>query len=365
MIPRTSAIGIFARSDFHSQPEPSPIKIAGMKNNAERQSRFPETLRRAFTEFLTIPTLIIAGFFLLAVITYALDAEKFAAFEPLRAFLRQRVFRDAKATSDLLSTIAGSLITVTSITFSLLLLAVQQSAATLTNQVYDQFLRRKLNQIYFGFFVGLSLFTLLVLATVAPPYNPVFGASAAFLLTIIALYLVILLLYTTIDQMRPAVIVEAIHDHILIARERQLPLLRRTRRFSQSGDANSETILATKHGFVARVDAEALGAASSLGGSGLEIILRISVGSAVAFQDPLAQIKSAHATGTEKVAEGVRAAIQIEQQRDLDHDPAYGIEQLTLPRLDLDLDRQIKSFAGGLGHSQPALFARLLECGGA
>jgi hypothetical protein len=185
-----------------------------LRKKGSRPGRLGETLRRAFAEFLTIPSMVIAGFLVLAAGTYALDHAGSDWLEPLRALLRERIFRDAKGTSDLLATVAGSLITVTSITFSLLLLTVQQSASTLTNQVYDQFLLRRINQIYFGFFVGLSLYTLVILATVAPDYNPVFGATFAFLLTIVALYLIILLLYTTIDQMRPAVIIDAIRGHI-------------------------------------------------------------------------------------------------------------------------------------------------------
>lgn len=119
---------------------------ARSKKKRIHRRRIGETLRRAFAEFLTIPSLVIAGCLFLAVGTYALDQSEIQILEPLRAVLRGRIFRDAKATSDLLSTIGGSLITVTSITFSLLLLAVQQSAATLTPQVYDQFLRRRINQ---------------------------------------------------------------------------------------------------------------------------------------------------------------------------------------------------------------------------
>jgi uncharacterized membrane protein len=90
--------------------------------------------------------------------------------------LQTRIFADAKATSDLLGTIASSIITVTSITISVLLLAVQQAAGSLTHQVFDQFLRRRQNQFHFGFFVGLALYTLVTLATVGESFNPVLGA---------------------------------------------------------------------------------------------------------------------------------------------------------------------------------------------
>lgn len=154
-----------------------------------------ETIRRAFSEFLAVPTLMIAGFLLLAAGASAIDQGRISWLEPTRAVLKARVFADVTATADLLSTIAGGIITVTSITISLLLLALQQVAGSLTAEVYDQFLRRRHNQAYFGFFVGLALYALVTLATVNEGFNPVFSATLAFLLTCIALYLLIVLLY--------------------------------------------------------------------------------------------------------------------------------------------------------------------------
>jgi len=67
-----------------------------------------------------MPTCVIVFFLLLAAGSYAIDRTEIAAFQALRGILRRHVFADAKATSDLLGTIAGGIITVTSITISLL-----------------------------------------------------------------------------------------------------------------------------------------------------------------------------------------------------------------------------------------------------
>lgn len=184
-----------------------------------------DEIRRAFAEFLTIPTAVIVVFLLLAAGSYIVESADTVWFQAAREVLKRHVFADSKATNELLGTIAGGIITVTSIIISLLLVALQQSAASLTHQVFDQFLRRRINQFYFGFFVGLSLFSLVTVATVTESFNPVFGASLAFLFTMAGLYLPILLLYTTINQMRPAVIIEAIHGHTLAARHCLLPLV--------------------------------------------------------------------------------------------------------------------------------------------
>lgn len=295
-----------------------------------RLKKFGQTVRRAFVEFLRFPTLIIGGFLLLAAATSALDSARISWLEPLRTTIRVALFRDAEATSALLATIAGGIITVTSITLSLLLLAVQQAAGALTPVVYDQFLRRRANQVYFGFFVGLAVYMLVILATVNRPYNPVFGATLALLLTIVALTLIILLLYTTVNQMRPVVVIEAIHDHILTAREGQLDLINRTRRSARLEASFAVPVRATEHGYVVRLNLDILAAATAKAQDTVEIVLHVCVGHYVAFHDTLATVRATSPQGAADVAKALHKAIGLEQQRDLDSDPAYGIEQLAI-----------------------------------
>ena len=291
-------------------------------------SKALEAIRLAFVEFLTIPTCIIIGFLLLAVGSYALDRSKIVWLEPLRDAFKLHIFADANATSSLLGTISSGIITVTSITISLLLLALQQSASSLSAVVFDQFLRRPLNQFYFGFFIGLALYALVTLATVNDPFNPVFGATLALLLTIVALYLLILLLYTTINQMRPVVVVESIHDLTLAARKRQLCLIRKTRRTSCYEGAVSTLVTAKRHGSVTHIDIDAIGAVVKDARGEVEIVLLVSIGSYVAFQDQIAEVKAQTSEAGVRVKNCVQDAIRLQHQRDIDTDPEYGIEQL-------------------------------------
>lgn len=106
--------------------------------------RLWETTRRAFVEFLKIPTFVIVGFLLLAAVMYVFDAAHIVNKEQASKAKWGGLFRDAQTTRDFLSVVAGSIITLASITLSLLLVAVQQGAASLTSLVFDQFLRRRL-----------------------------------------------------------------------------------------------------------------------------------------------------------------------------------------------------------------------------
>ena len=98
--------------------------------------QWTETVRRAFVEFLTIPSLMIVGFLVLAAIMYALDEARIAAKGANSDPIWGGLFSDAQAMRDFLGVIASSIITVTSITLSLLLIAVQQGAASLTSLVF-------------------------------------------------------------------------------------------------------------------------------------------------------------------------------------------------------------------------------------
>jgi uncharacterized membrane protein len=112
-----------------------------MTQAGQRGSEIVETIKRAYAEFLTLPSIMIAGFLVLGGVTAALDAAEVAWLSAARDFLRAHFFSDGQATSDLLGAIATGLVTLTSIAISLLLIAVQQAAAAMSTQIYDQFLR--------------------------------------------------------------------------------------------------------------------------------------------------------------------------------------------------------------------------------
>lgn len=325
----------------------------GDRTVRERLIDAGDGVRRAFREFLLIPTVTVSGFLLLAVAMHLLDQAKGGWFEPVRGALRDRLFIDSGTTSDLLAAIAAGIISVTSITISLLLLAVQQGAGSMTSAVFDQFLRRRRNQAYFGFFVGLALYTLVTLSTVHESSNAVLGATLAFGLTVAALYIIIILLYSTVNQMRPVVVIASIHDRTLAARRRQLDLVHRTRRASQMSGLASAEVRASRSGFVVRIDLDALEQAFREGGGSAEIVLRVSVGTFVAWNDLLAEVRGGPPGSRETLSACLGTAIVIERQREIASDPGYGVRQLE--RIGWTTVSSAKSSPGTAAHSIRAL----------
>lgn len=135
----------------------------------------------------------------------------------------------------------------------------------------------------------------------------------------------LLLVYASIDQMRPVSIIESLHDRILDARRRQLHLVNRTRRVPQlKGEARH--ILANDKGFLVRLDVDALGDAIREHAPGGEIEFLVAPGSYVAVQQPLALLRPASAP--EHLEDALRRAVRLERVRDIQRDPDYGIAQL-------------------------------------
>ncbi len=284
-------------------------------------------MRRAFDEFLALPTAIFVGAIVLAFITLSLDGAQMPELQSGKQFVLGYMFRTDQGTHDFLATLLAGLLTLISITFSILLLAVQQTASSLSNQVYDQFLRRTANQIFLGYAVGLSVYTLIVLTTVGKGFNPIYSACTIVVFTIMGLGLLIILIYGTIYQMRPVVIIEAMHDHILLARERQKELVKCTRRESQCREDVRAEIRMKSSGFFQDLRTRDLSRALSFG-SNVEIIVLHPIGTYLAHDDTLALIKASSSDQADVILPHVKKALVVKSDRDLSCDPAWGIIEL-------------------------------------
>jgi hypothetical protein len=294
--------------------------------------RIVGALKRAFSQFLAVPLAVVLGFVLMTAAIYWADTSWSQGRVPPGFGWLGALLGDSGSLATLLSTVASSIITVTSIIFSLLLIALQQGSSALTPQVTDQFLMRRVNQFYFGYFIGLSVFVLLSLVTASGIHRPVFGTAAALVLTTVALCMIVVMIYNTIDQMRPKQIVRAIHRHVLAARDSQLALLRSTRRDPRLGWPTVADVRATEAGHIVAVDAEAL--RRQLGDvEPLEVELLVPLGRYVAFGDRFAVLRApagrAPVAASLAAAEAaVLAAVAFDDDRDLKRDAAYGIFQL-------------------------------------
>lgn len=296
--------------------------------------RVASAIRRSFRQFLSLPLATVVGFAGLSALIYLADTSWSGGAAPPGFRWLGALMGDRAALGSLLATVASGIITVTSITFSLLLLAVQQGAAALTAQVTDQFMARKVNQFYFGYFVGLSVFVLTTLVTNTDFHRPVFAAALSLLLTALALCLIIVMIYNTIDQMRPEQIIQFIHDKVLMARRKDLDILATTRRQRRPDWLDGALVRSRESGYVVGLDLARIDTAVARHAPGdAEIEVLVVLGTYRAVHDPVFQVRcrpgaTVSEDAQQRLVDEILAALAYDDGRDLNDSTAYGLHQL-------------------------------------
>jgi uncharacterized membrane protein len=296
----------------------NPLRSSGGMHEAGR-------FRRGVAEFLRVPFVITAASCVLGVLVALLDAAPVGP-GPLRGIAETIV--PPKGASSFVSAVATSLLTVTSITFSVLLLAVQQTASSLTPVVFDQFLRRRANQVYFGFFVGLTAFTFIVYGLAREDRAPVYGAVLTLVFTVVALVALLMLIHATIDEMRPQSVVRSIHELALRAREAELVMLGRTRAERHTSPEGQErAVRVPDSGYVVSLDTRRLARVAQDIGPDAEILVDGRLGQYVVFDEVVARIAGC-APDDDSHDVDVRLAFGLDDIRDVDAESGYSIDQL-------------------------------------
>lgn len=115
------------------------------------------------SSFWFIPGVMSVGAVALAFGTVALDRAKSAAWRESFGFLYSG---GAEGASTVLGTVAGSMITIAGVVFSMTLIALSLASSQLGPRLLRNFMRDAVNQVVLGTFVATFLYCLLVLRTI-------------------------------------------------------------------------------------------------------------------------------------------------------------------------------------------------------
>ncbi|MGW0065425.1 DUF2254 family protein [Streptosporangium sandarakinum] len=280
--------------------------------------------RLSATEFLFTPLLMVLGFVGLAAVSVFTDialSRSHGAVHDL--FLR--LFPHANLLR-MLSVIASGLVTVTTLTLSALLVAISHTSTSVAPVVFDQFLRRRANQAYFGYFAGCATFTYLVMAVSRPEWIGV-GAMLAVVLAAGALVLLVFMGYGVIDQMRPTSVVRSIQDLAIRARLRQMPLVARSRR-RRTLDGEPTSVTTRETGYVIDISTARLQDLLRGTGEEIEVEFRVRIGDLLAYGDIVAHIRGGDAGRRAHVADNILSCVMIDRSRNAGVDPDHAVEQL-------------------------------------
>lgn len=154
------------------------------------------------------PLLMSLGAVVLAALCAALD-------QHLAQFARQYAYLyvgEADSARTVLSTVAGSIMTVAGVAFSVTMVALSLASSQFGPHLLANFMRDPGNQVVLGGFIGTFLFCLLALGTITAEGRDyaALAATVALLLTIFSLALLIYFIHHIASSMQADVVIEQV-----------------------------------------------------------------------------------------------------------------------------------------------------------
>ena len=260
----------------------------------------------------------------------------------------------AAGSRGMLSTIAGSMITVAGVIFSITIVSLSLASSQYSSRVLRNFMRDRTNQTVLGVFVGIFAYCLVVLRTIRGGDEGAFVPALSVLVAVALAFVGIAFLIFFIDHIGSSIqasqIIATVAKDTLEAVDHLFPE-NRGEPVDEPGGAASVTqrqflgaIPARRTGYVQRVDVGALMAFARARQTTVRMECRI--GEFVIEDTPLASVSEARDADPDAVRQ-INAAYTVDRQRTVDQDAAYGIRQL--------VDVALKGLSPGINDTTTAI----------
>ena len=119
------------------------------------------------------PSVLSVGFLFFAIIT--MSVEYLAPVEQLKSFISVVLVDSAENARTILSTLAGSIISLTVFSFSMVMVVLNSASASLSPRVVPGLITRKSHQMVLGFYLGSIIYSIIMLINI----NKLEGGSTA------------------------------------------------------------------------------------------------------------------------------------------------------------------------------------------
>ena len=343
----------------------------------------PARVRLAWTALLStlwfLPSLIVLGGAALAVamvdVSARVDAEVLARWPRLFG-------ASADSSRDMLAAIAGSLITVAGVTFSLTMVAVTQASAQFSPRILRNFMRDRASQVVLGGLAAIFTYCLVVLRTIRGGDEGTFVPSIAvlvgFVFAALGIALLIFFIHHIASSLQASSIIARVAADTIGAVDRLFP--------AEVGEADAQRdpaadrarveqehwwpIPARRAGYIQNVDAETLLAVARRHRT--VIRMEFGVGDFVIPGLPLASIaardgvpdppqprtttnaspRASHARASDdwqQLADELAGAFDLGNYRTVEQDAGFGVRQL--------VDIALKALSPGINDPTTAMNA--------
>ena len=315
-----------------------------------RVKRFWSNLRGSFW---FVPSLIVAISIVLAVAFIGMDStgsQQWMARWP-------RLFgAGAAGARGMLSTIAGSMMTVVGVTFSMTLVTLALASSQYTSRILRNFMRDRVTQVVLGIFAGIFTYCLIVLRTIRGgdegSFVPSLAVSFGVVLAIGGIAVLIFFIHHIASAIQASNIIASVAAETIVAVDRLFPgKLGLGPADDGEGpssllppERNWQAVPARANGYIQGVDSAAL---LRLARKHKTIVrMERGIGEFVVRDTALASI-ALEAPPAEEIIAGVQAAYSIDRHRTVEQDSAFGIRQI--------VDMALRALSPGINDTTTAV----------
>ncbi len=231
----------------------------------------------------------------------------------------------------LLSAIASSMITVVGVVFSITIVALQLASSQYSPRVLRNFMRDRASQITLGSFIGVFIYSLLVLRTVRADadgrdeFVPVLAVSGALVLTVVAVAMLVYFIHHIATRMQVSYITATVARETLEEVDRQDAESRELegRRPGALPEGAGAIVPASESGYLQYVETAELVELAERD----DLVIRVALapGGWVQRHAPLFEVWGKH---RDDLAAELRDLVSVGDERVVFDDIEFGVQQL-------------------------------------
>ncbi len=260
----------------------------------------------------------------------------------------------ADGARQMLSTLAGSMMSVMGITFSMTLVALALASSQYTSRILRNFMASRVTQVTLGSFAGIFAYCLVVLRTIRSgdaAFVPSLAVFFAFVLSLGGIGILVFFIHHIASSIQASSIIASIAQDTIASVERLFP-----KKLGHGPDEDEDQVLrslaertwhavpAAVNGYIQSVDNDAL---LRLARDRKTVVrMERGIGAFVVQNTPLASLALEDPPDQETIAV-LNASYSIGRHRTVEQDPAFGIRQL--------VDMALKALSPGVNDTSTAV----------
>jgi uncharacterized membrane protein len=258
----------------------------------------------------------------------------------------------AQSSRNMLGAIAGAMMTVAGVTFSITVLAVAQASSQYTPRILRNFMRDRPNQITLGTLTGVFVYCLVVMRTIRGAdelrFIPAVAVVLAIVLAIVAIGVLIYFIHHSAESLEASHILARVREDTISAIDRLFPQdvgePAEPPAGSVPGDGAWRAVHGQATGYIAHVDADGLLDWSV----SVDAVVRLerAVGDHVVRGTPILSVAGPAALD-DGAADLLNGFFEVAPIRTVDQDPVFGLRQM--------VDIAVKALSPGVNDTTTAI----------